>query len=165
MSADMTEDKLTTYSGWLTEQEGKLETEWSKYLGFLQTLSADPKWSTYYNEIFGVNYISDAIKSYNQYRKMLGLPQIEVPETPTTTQYWKLPGRQKQGGSYFIPKTQPYLLHKGEIVNPAGRESYGEGGDINIKPITVNMNVYDMTDINKIGQKLNCFAEWYIERL
>jgi len=58
-----------------------------------------------------------------------------------------------QRGSYYIPETKPYMLHKGETVSPAGR-NVSNNENIKIDPITINMNIYDMTDINGLTQKI-----------
>lgn len=57
-----------------------------------------------------------------------------------------------QHGSYFVPQTRPYLLHKGETVSPAGRKS----GNVIVRvdPITVNAVLTDNMSLQQFGNRV-----------
>lgn len=61
----------------------------------------------------------------------------------------------KQRGSYYIPETKPYLLHKGERVMPAKAGNSGAGNvNIHVEPIKVNAVIRHTDDIESIGSKI-----------
>ena len=60
---------------------------------------------------------------------------------------------QKQRGSYYIPETRPYLLHRGEQVIPAGKKQTGTM-HVHVEPIHVKATLQTTSDIDAIGIKI-----------
>jgi len=58
-----------------------------------------------------------------------------------------------QHGTNYVPTTAPYLLHKGEAVIPANKNK-PTNIKITLDPITINANIYDKIDVEKLCQKI-----------
>jgi hypothetical protein len=64
---------------------------------------------------------------------------IAATERPIMGRFMDMFGFQR--GTHYVPETKPYLLHRGETVNPAG----AGGGDVNI---TINNNNTVSSDVD-----------------
>ena len=154
----------------LTKEQTYLESEELLEEHYLNMQTYVEGYAKYTEDVYG-RRIPEAVKKQLlamraglvDYARMLGSFGIRV-NVPSLSDFTylhpafdKLRGQAMSGrqrGSYYVPETRPYLLHRGEQVVPSGRTEHTGGGNVTIEPITINMNVYDATDTAKLAQKI-----------
>lgn len=163
------------YSGWLTENLDTLKNSYELYSGFIQTISKDPELRKAYDELHGIPSLLTAQRLVYDIQERTGVDlgvarpapfsvrevMVGLPVSPFQSFDWIKEallrwGVPYQRGTYYIPETGMYNLHRGESVSPRGDTKIGKtGGSIHIDPITVNANITTEMDLDRLGYKIS----------
>ena len=157
----------------------KLTSLQINYISALKIISEDEDLKKAYEGITGINVVEKAFELYKDYYNFVTTRPIpsgtkpvyeygalppetakEIVEENKGVNLWKktfgrflgIGGRQR--GDFFIPRTDLYLLHRGEKVIPAGREKTGGSINIHVEPINVYAEIKDFTSIKDLGSKI-----------
>lgn len=179
-------DRLEEYSQKFLEEKDKWEGYIEDYTTALEELAVESENDELMRDILGYDGIQDVLDALDAVKKRAAETEKHLGETTkyttnttdtgTTTTNLKTIGNPaldfirkttpgmhnllknmgKQRGSYYIPQTGLYTLHRGEQVKPASNNNKTGNGNINIHvdPISVNATVNNSSDIEDIGNKI-----------
>jgi len=166
------QENYDKYNKWLKVNEQNLKNIGIAIDAITKAIDAGPasdEWEEFFGQSAALTYkdtLSDIVDFLNDIDEKSGgnnpITMADVTHTPIAAPLFTgnalgygIQFATNQRGSYYIPKTQPYMLHKGETVSPAGSKG-GMGGTVHVHldPIHVNAVLKTNTDVRTLGSKI-----------